>query len=132
MEIVLTLNQMTFGNPKIEPPDHPLFETSRWKSVLSGKSAYFKSYKQRLQIEDGQWVLETQSNITNYNNEIELFLDWIAPYVDAEEGEFVGHQHYEESEHPRPIFFRGGDLVVGDYFDHPDYVEDECYGWGCK
>ena len=36
---------------------------------------------------DKNWVISTRSNIKNYGNEIEAFLEWIKPYIDGGSGE---------------------------------------------
>ena len=45
-----------------------------------------------------------KSDIKNYDNEIEKFFDWLMPYVDASEGEFIGYKRYEEELVPTLIF----------------------------
>ena len=89
---------------KLEPtpplPDHPLFQTDRWDYILCiGDSGYFDeetkhSFNAKV---DGGMHLSVTSNLKNYNQEIQHFIDWIMPYVDAEEGQLLGSYRYEES-----------------------------------
>lgn len=51
-----------------------------------------------------QWSILGKGDIKNYNNEIEDFFDYVMPYIDAEEGMFIGYFRYEESPEPTLIF----------------------------
>ena len=87
--------------------DHPLFNTARWDWMFHGDSYYFTGKTHSEFIYDDiskNWVLTARFNIKNYNNEIEKFLDWIAP-VANEKDEFVGYKRYEEAENPTLIYF---------------------------
>ena len=55
-----------------------------------------------------QWSLIAKGDIKNYAGEIEAFFAWIMPYVDGEEGEFVGYSRYEESLTPDLVFLSNG------------------------
>ena len=51
------------------------------------------------------------TNIKNYHNEWELFLDWVRPWVD--ENEYPqGYLRYEDSETPSAVYFRDGDAQM--------------------
>jgi hypothetical protein len=45
------------------------------------------------------------ANLKNYDSEIEMFLDWISPYLDHYVGEVIGTWHYEEWINPVPISY---------------------------
>lgn len=49
---------------------------------------------------DGSYILSTRSNIKNYWNDIEKFLDWIKPYIESGSGhrDFYAIVTYEESD----------------------------------
>lgn len=42
------------------------------------------------------WSLLGKGDIKNYESEIEQFFDFIRPWVDAVDGEFIGYVRYEE------------------------------------
>jgi len=98
------------GDPQPPLPDHPLFKTDRWLVMLSMDSYYFAadthSTLRKDEIND-DWYLCIRCNLKNYGSEIEKFIDWIDPYVDAFEGDFLGFSRYEESEDPTLIRKRG-------------------------
>lgn len=82
-------------------PEHDLFKCTRWRSVLLSDSYYFAAdTHSTLRSERNSWYLCVRSNLKNYEREIEKFVDWIMPWVDAYEGDFLGFHRYEESEDP--------------------------------
>ena len=87
--------------PKL--PDHPLFKMGRACFMLRCDSYYFAAdTHSTLRFDDigKQYVLCIRCNLKNYEGEIQAFCDWIDPYVDAFEGDFLGFSRYEESETP--------------------------------
>lgn len=88
-------------------PRHRLFSKPRWPLMLQCDSYYF-DYKttSHLAFDDiaGQWWFNVTSNFKNYDDEIAAFVDWVMPFVDASEGEFLGYSRYEETEQPSLIF----------------------------
>lgn len=60
----------------------------------------------------GRWYLFVRSDIKNYEGEIEAFLSWVKPYLDCEEGDYVGHIFYEEWTKPRNLFFGQSELSM--------------------
>lgn len=93
-------------------PDHKLFRTMRWHLIGKGGSFYhipFPTSKLSLELE-GQsfesYYLTSRSDLKNYEGEIELFFDWIMPYIDNHDGEFIGYSRYEEDDVPVLIFAR--------------------------
>ena len=86
-----------------ELPNHPLFKTDRWRFMLMSSSYYFVPVASTLLEYDDigkNWSFINRSDFKNYSNEINLFLDWLDPYIDASEGEMIGYSRYEESEEP--------------------------------
>ena len=87
-------------------PTHTLFKTARWTWMLRSDSYYFDTLP-TVQFEYDEicnaYYLTVITNLKNYNNEIEHFIDWITPYV-ATKG-FAGYKRYEEDEHPTLICF---------------------------
>ena len=89
--------------------NHPLFETDRWKWMLLGDCYYFQgSTASKLSEPEHDWedyYLTVNSNFKNYCNEIDLFLDFISPYIDQEG--FLGYQRYNGVDDPTLIYYRG-------------------------
>ncbi len=95
-----------------ELPEHELFKTDRWPMMLRMDSAYFDADTHSTLRYDHlgkQYYLCIRTNLKNYDNEIEKFIDWIMPYLDKIEGDvlfkgdFLGFYRYEESEDPTLI-----------------------------
>jgi hypothetical protein len=105
--IIAVLKYMlNHDNPKPPLPDHPLFKTERWSVMLRMDSYYFAADTHstlRLDENGDCYYLCIRCNVKNYGNEIEKFVDWIAPYVEANEGDFLGFSRYEETEDPTLI-----------------------------
>lgn len=51
----------------------------------------------------GAYSLIGKGDIKNYEGEIEKFFEYIMPWVDAQEGEFIGYSRYEEELLPRLV-----------------------------
>ena len=51
---------------------------------------------------DGQYHISTRSNCKNYNSEIQIFLEWIKPYIESGSGdrEMYAIVIYEEASEP--------------------------------
>ena len=77
-------------------PDHPFFRASRWDMMArSGRS--FIDNRDYLNSVDIMLI----GDFKNYEGEIDLFIDWISPYIyDC----LTGYSHYEGSEHSIPYF----------------------------
>jgi hypothetical protein len=90
----------------VDLPDHPLFKMTRAGFMLRCDSYYFAADTHstlRLDDIDKQYRICIRCNLKNYEGEIEAFCDWIDPYVDAYDGDFLGFSRYEESEDPELI-----------------------------
>ena len=64
-----------------------------------------------------QWPKQSQltnqfQNIKNYNNEIEEFFEWLMPYIDGEEGDFIGYSRYEETKELTLVYLKIGGYHV--------------------
>lgn len=46
------------------------------------------------------WSLLGKGDIKNYEGEIEEFFSWLMPWINGEEGDFVGYKRYEENAVP--------------------------------
>jgi len=113
---VLDILKYLFDNPfdeiegkyKIDEPstipDHKLFNTDGWRLIGKGSSFYHIPFPtSKLSLEGripSSYYLTSRSDFKNYEGEIELFFDWIMPYVDNNDGEFIGYSRYEEDDVP--------------------------------
>lgn len=87
------------------PPLHPLFSAGRWPHMLTCDSYYFAGDSHstfRFDETSIAWVLTVRSNFKNYDDEVDLFLDWLRPYV--EDRGFLGYHRYEEDRHPVLVY----------------------------
>lgn len=87
-------------------PDHPFFRLPRWS--LIGKCSSF--YHHPSNVNDWYDVdysstiyIFSRSDLKNYDDEINHFLDWVKPYVVPATGSCLGWVWYEEDEMPTLI-----------------------------
>lgn len=107
LEVLRILRFMTgqesFSSEELSLPDHYLFTLDRWKYMLRTDSYYFPAQtfsKLYLDKSFNTYYLNIRCNLKNYNQEIQHFIDWIKPYLQADEGDFLGFYRYEESNTP--------------------------------
>ena len=106
------------GDINIEPddkPNHPLFETDRWRMLFTSDSYYFDGITNSVLDYDGiaeAYYLTVHSNLKNYDDEINKFLDFIRPYLDTKG--FLGYYRYEEDEDPVLIYnsYREDEIII--------------------
>ena len=109
-EDVINILKYMVGDLDDEPeskPDHELFDDTRWGFMLQCDSYYFDADTHstiRFDSISNSYYLCIRSNFKNYGNEIELFIEWIKPYLDKTKGEFLGFSRYEETEEPTLIY----------------------------
>lgn len=106
------LSEFKYNTEEIDfNTEHPLFQTERWTMISTGSSCYFEedSYFDFL-LNEGIYCLSMRSNIKNYKNEYEKFLDFLSPWVKSEG--CVGHYHYEEDEHFSLVGAEDGVLII--------------------
>jgi len=102
---VIEVLQYMLGQLEDKPINFPLPD-GRCEWLFQGGSYYFAINnpvnKMWIDNTDKQWRISTRSNIKNYENEIQLFLDWIKPYVESGSGnrEMYAIVIYEDSETP--------------------------------
>lgn len=89
------------------PPDHWFFSCGRWEMVGSCSSYYFTPFASSQTYTDfkGSLSFTTRFDLKNYDGEIQGFLDWVMPYIDACEGDHLGHYRYEEDLEPTMIYY---------------------------
>ena len=104
----ILINMVDGHEGEYDIPDHLFFQTPRWEFLGKGSSYYFdeeaNSYFTFDKISQ-QHTLGIQSNLKNYGDEIDYFLDWISQYVDSFHWEFKGYKRYEEWEDPQLIYW---------------------------
>ncbi len=86
-----------------ELPDHPFFACPRWCHIGHMSSYYHIPFALRRSQnhvrEDAGKHVFLRCDLKNYENEIELFLDWIGPYME----EYRGWVWYDEDMEPTII-----------------------------
>jgi len=88
-DVIETLNALVSGkDPSLLLTDKP----KRWGYMFTNGSLV------SLGNAGVQLSLLAAGEIKNYNNEIEAFFEWIMPYVDGMEGDFIGYTRYEDSD----------------------------------
>jgi len=85
--VIETLKYLTGENDK---PNKLDFKVKKYNPLL-GSSTYFgvsqPVTKLTKESRDKTWLLSSRANISNEENEIEDFLNWIKPYVEKGSGE---------------------------------------------
>lgn len=112
-KILATLEFMLSGlsnkcDLSFKTPDHELFETDRWRYMLRCNSYYFPADTHSTLRHDDirkNYHLCIRCNLKNYSGEIEKFIDWIKPHIDAFDGDFLGFSRYEETDDPTLIHY---------------------------
>lgn len=80
-------NEAEDAEPPTDLPDHPFFVNRRWD--LIGKcSSYYHIPTNLNYFKDG--YLFSRSDLKNYDNTIEEFIDWISPYTTGIVGSVLG------------------------------------------
>ena len=101
-------------------PSHQLFDETR-SLFLVGESDNDNSFL-KLQSIDSGYQLKFDKAIKNYEGEIELFLDWIAPYV-ISEGKVGTTENTED--YKKDVQFVDGKVIISRTAINEDYI-----GWG--
>jgi hypothetical protein len=95
------------------PTDHEFFSYELWP-MLNADSYYFVGQTHSMIRKVHEligWRLTVRTNIKNYHDEIEKFLDWLNPYMKYYDPiEFLGYIRYEEDVFPTLIYLDNGKL----------------------
>lgn len=83
-------------------PDHEFFKCDRWGMVGKCSSFYHVPFALS-RYTDG--YIFSRSDLKDYDDEIRKFVDWVMPYIRAEEGACIGWSWYEEADLPTLLFF---------------------------
>lgn len=96
------LNCMFNGTEEPEHlPDHLFFKCPRWNAVGSC-SSYYHIPESLSFYREG--YLFSRSDLKNYDDEIDLFLNWVKKYVDELPDRCIGWTWYEEDDSPELIY----------------------------
>ena len=111
-----------FGNIEEEPeilPEHNLFNSPRWSWFVRSSSAYFphepassfghREYSSRYQ-------LSIRCDLKNYEDEIELFIEWIEGFVEDRD-EMLGFSRYEDTDIMNIYYIDDDGKIVTKPFD---------------
>jgi hypothetical protein len=94
--------------------DHALFSCERAEFICKCDSYYFQgTVAEKFIYDEGSenWNLLIWHNLKNYDNEIEEFLDFIAPWIDPDNTcPCIGHTRYEEDEYITLIYSAYGSI----------------------
>ena len=97
-----------FGDFKnINLPEHDLFKTERFDRLFTCIGNFEHKEHSTLEQTDGVFQLKVISGLKNYDQEIQKFCSWIAPWIDEETGTEVGTHQYEECEKETLLIFQG-------------------------
>lgn len=122
-EVIETIQRMLCSDDAYKPSiEHPLFKTERYHWMLNMDSYYFDGFTNSAIRQDHvskEWQLDIRCNLKNYSHEIELFLDFIAPYITT--SGFLGYIRYEADELPT-LIFRGCNKII---FTKPEALSEQ-------
>lgn len=108
-EVIDLLRAMVMGDE--DPPETTPFGGGRRPWMLRSASHYHfplaKSSMDRSDIFDC-WYLFIRCDLKNYDDEIGDFLRWVAPYLNACDGDYLGHTRYEEDRVPEHLIYGEG------------------------
>lgn len=101
-DIIRVLHYMANSDDAIDfqLPDHEFFKCQRWSSLFLMSSAYFDTGYPSLSKDNlfSNYNLSVHSSLKNYDGEIRKFMNWIMPYINAENHEILGYHKYEEDD----------------------------------
>lgn len=108
-EVINLLKWLLWDADQPEPlPVHPFFECDRRRNIFTGDSYYFDAQTYSILEYDSvseSYFLCVRSNLKNYDSEIQKFCDWIRPYLNKTDGDFLGFSRYEETGTPTLIYY---------------------------
>lgn len=87
-------------------PEHDFFLCSRWNCIGKMSSAYHHPAAVNSLVKyewDDCLNIFSRSDLKDYSDEIEKFIDWISPLLVNESGSCIGWSWYEEEDKPTLI-----------------------------
>ena len=105
-DVIRTLSEMAMGSGVTTPAvGHPFFKTDRWSFMLAYRSFYFIPIAStRFEKVQSNYYLSVRCDLKNYSSEIELFIEWLTPFIDAMDGDFLGYKRCEEDDKPSLLY----------------------------
>lgn len=103
--VINVLDYLVNREELINIPNHEFFNCNRYSYIATSSSYYFgysdssSTFNSKADNINNEYLLSIRSNIKNYDNEIDKFVDWIRPYVNSGSGskELLGYKLSEES-----------------------------------
>ncbi len=84
-------------------PAHDVFTHERWRQIGTN-STYYHIPWESSRYHEG--YLFTRSDIKNYSGTLEMFVEWLRPYIDGQPEQVIGWTWYEENNAPT-LLLRG-------------------------
>lgn len=118
-------NEMTYEEIMLHRsmfPKHPLFNHARAFQILGNNEPSTHFPKDHLTLEttsEGHLLSIYIQEMKDYCDEVDLFLDWLSPYVI--EGSVSGEYAKESRERDQQIKMVNGKLTIVDYPEHDSY-----------
>jgi len=106
VDLLLYMTGQSGTEPESLPP-RPFFGDTRWDHMLRGASAFFEGdacSTVRFDEYSGKYRVTIRCNFKNYDDEIEKFIAWVTPYIDALQGDFLGYSRAETTEVPTLLY----------------------------
>ena len=96
-------------------PEHEFFACDRWRNIGNSSSYYHVPFA--LSRYEGNYIF-SRSDLKNYADEIDKFVNWLTPYLNEPEGKCIGWSWYEEMDVPTLLImhnveFSGGAPLSG-------------------
>ena len=94
-------NDSTIDESKL--PNHLFFQTPRWKSIGNSCSFYHhpRVINDWYEFNNSIYIF-SRSDLKNYDNEIELFFDWLNTLtLTVSDNEYIGYSQYEDDLTPK-------------------------------
>lgn len=91
--------EFLFGDG-IEPtalPDHPFFSCERWRAI--GNMSSYYHVPETINVYREGYIF-SRSDLKDYADEIDLFMDWAKSYIEPATGLCYGWKWYEEADQP--------------------------------
>lgn len=93
--------------PAVDPKiNHPFFNCYRWPAMFTcinfneSLGSTFRKHKAH-----GYWLLKIDTEFKNYDDEIELFVDWISPWIiGRKKKQYIGWYQGEGDDHRTNIY----------------------------
>jgi hypothetical protein len=128
-EAVRRLLRNVVGQAFAEPgplPDHVFFRAPRWERVFNSTSTFFETPEPAEFLERETICLRFNRSLTNYDDEIEKFCDWIAPHIADPPGTVVGERESEHA-HAPTLLVLTEDHRISELLPRPEEHEPSPY-----